>query len=271
MQQFVPNDEKAKEIQASVQKEEKKGDEELQEISTAADSTQDLLKEFKAIVGSSKSGEMIQAELFEKDNDQNFHIDAIYAMGNCRAVNYKLDPMDWITVKLKAGRIVPALATTTAAVAGLQTLELVKLLKGCSKADHRNVFLNLAVPIMQASEPGDVAKTKLTEKVETSLWDRWEVKGHGATLKDVVSHIEAQYEGLEVRDIMRGNTPLFFHAILSAPGKESEKEKVLGSTVVELLGIDPAEDKYVDLNITCIKKGEEQILTGVPSVRVFFE
>lgn len=69
-------------------------------------------------------------------------------MANCRANNYKLDPMDWITVKLKAGRIVPALATTTACIAGLQTLELVKLLKGCKKTDHRNVFLNLAVPIM---------------------------------------------------------------------------------------------------------------------------
>lgn len=34
-------------------------------------------------------------------------------------MNYGLDEMDWITVKLKAGRIVPALATTTAVVSGL--------------------------------------------------------------------------------------------------------------------------------------------------------
>jgi Ubiquitin fold domain/ThiF family len=196
-------------------------------------------------------------------------------MGNCRAVNYKLDHMDWITVKLKAGRIVPALATTTAAVAGLQTLELVKLLKGCKKADHRNVFLNLAVPIMQASEPGDVAKVKLTEKIEVSLWDRWEVKANGAnvTLRDVIKSIETQHEGLEVRDIMRGNAPLYFHAIMNAPGKEAEKEKALGSKVAEILGIDPAEDKYVDLNLTCVKKddSEGKIISGVPPVRVYFE
>jgi hypothetical protein len=40
-------------------------------------------------------------------------------MANIRASNYKLDPMDWLTVKIKAGRIVPALATTTSAIAGL--------------------------------------------------------------------------------------------------------------------------------------------------------
>lgn len=56
--------------------------------------------------------------------------------------------MDWLSVKLKAGRIVPALATTTAAIAGLQTLELVKLIKNLKKDQHRNFFLNLAVPIM---------------------------------------------------------------------------------------------------------------------------
>lgn len=241
------------------------------------------MKRFLAQVDSLKktkkddSTPQVQPEQFEKDNDANFHIDLIYALGNCRAVNYKLDPMDWITVKLKAGRIVPALATTTAAVAGLQTLELVKLLKGCKKVDHRNVFLNLAVPIMQASEPGDVAKTKLSEGVEVTLWDRWDVKGHGkdVTLKDVIEEVEKQFPALEVRDITRGNTPLYFHAVMSKPGKEADKENALASKVADLLGIDTSEDKYVDINITCVKKddiaAEDKILSGVPPVRVFFE
>ena len=49
-------------------------------------------------------------------------------MANIRASNYKLETMEWIQVKIKAGRIIPALATTTAAIAGLQSIELVKLI-----------------------------------------------------------------------------------------------------------------------------------------------
>lgn len=256
-------------------------------ISTASTMAEDsndvdhLMKRFNLIIDQVKpkqDDQVIAPEQFEKDNDANFHIDVIYALGNCRAVNYKLDPMDWITVKLKAGRIVPALATTTAAVAGLQTLELVKLLRDLKKADHRNVFLNLAVPIMQASEPGDVAKTKLVEGIEVTLWDRWEVNSlncnKNITLKEVITEIEAQKDKkLEVRDVMRGNTPIYFHAIMNAHGKEDDREKVLNSKIADLAGVDLAEDKYVDLNITCILAGdtESKILSGVPPVRVYLE
>lgn len=64
----------------------------------------------------------VNAEEFQKDDDNNGHIDLIYSMANLRASNYKLDPMDWITTKLKAGRITPALSTTTSCIAALQTI-----------------------------------------------------------------------------------------------------------------------------------------------------
>lgn len=201
----------------------------------------------------------MKPEEFEKDNDSNFHIDFMHAMGNCRSVNYKLEPMDWIQVKLKAGRIVPAMATTTASIAGLQTLELVKLLRNVKKAEHRNSFLNLAVPIMQASEPGDVLKIKLTENIETTLWDRWELPDKKLTLQQIMEKFEKQYQGLEIKDILKGNTPIYFRALMN--GKE--KEQQLKKTVAEILEINIEElekdmhDQYVDLTITCIVKGDQ--------------
>lgn len=126
---------------------------------------------------------------------------------------------------------------------------------------------------MQASEPGDVLKTKLTEEIEVSLWDRWEVKeGKNVKLHEVIKIIENKYKGLEVRDVMRGNAPIYFHAIMSAPGKEKEREKVLNSKVNDLVGAD-SDDKYVDITVTCVKVGdqEDKILNGVPPVRVYFD
>lgn len=77
-------------------------------------------------------------------------------MANLRARNYKLEEMEWITVKLKAGRIMPALSTTTSCIAALQTIELVKYLRGCSLESMRNSFLNLAIPSLTMGEPGPV-------------------------------------------------------------------------------------------------------------------
>jgi hypothetical protein len=114
----------------------------------------------------------------------------MYAMANCRSKNYKLDEMDWLTVKLKAGKIVPAMATTTASVAGLQALELVKLVKGEKLDVFRNTFMNLAVPMMTGSSPGEVKKEKLLEGLEVSIWDRWELKDFKSnTLEHMINKI----------------------------------------------------------------------------------
>lgn len=281
VKEFVADESATKEIQASVDKENKEKDQEEnkaeeEEKNEIIDDIDKLKEEFIAIyktikIPKSKSYEdiVVKAEEFEKDDDANYHIDFMSSMGNCRALSYKLEPMDWLQVKLKAGRIVPAMATTTASIAGLQTLELVKLLKGVKKEDHRNAFLNLAVPIMQATEPGDVIKTKLTEKLETSLWDRWDIEAKDATLQEVIKKFEEKYEGLEVRDVLKGNAPIYFHAIMSAPGKEKDKETTLKSKLVDLLE-DVEGEQYVDLTVTCVTKNDKEgnILEGVPPLRV---
>ena len=125
-----------------------------------------MYQKFKELVKNIKeSGESVEShpEEFEKDDDQNGHIDLISSMANLRARNYKLEEMEWITVKLKAGRIMPALSTTTSCIAALQSIELVKYLCGCPLESMRNAFLNLAVPSLAMSEPGPVEKIKVHE------------------------------------------------------------------------------------------------------------
>jgi len=125
---------------------------------------------------------------------------------------------------------------------------------------------------MNTSEPGDVPKDKLLEGLEVSIWDRWDLPGSKATkLSDIITHVEETYKGLEVRDILRKGRPLFFHAIDNMAGKEKEKKAKLATSVFDAAECF-SDDLYVDITLTCIKKGDEEakILKGVPVLRVMF-
>lgn len=96
----------------------------------ADESTED--EDVDAIVASlptpsSLAGFRLQPVDFEKDDDTNHHIDFITAASNLRAANYGINQADKHKTKLIAGKIIPAIATTTALAVGLVCLELYKV------------------------------------------------------------------------------------------------------------------------------------------------
>lgn len=67
---------------------------------------------------------------FEKDDDFNLHMDFIVSASNLRAANYRIPPADKLKSKLIAGKIQPAIATSTSIVSGFASLELYKIAQG---------------------------------------------------------------------------------------------------------------------------------------------
>ncbi|CAD8130666.1 unnamed protein product [Paramecium sonneborni] len=187
----------------------------------------------------------------------NGHIDFIHFLGNLRALNYDLDEMDWITVKLKAGRIVPALATTTAVVvSGLQTIELVKVLKKCKLENMKKGFINLGVPIVQLNDQIKAETIKLNEDANVTLWDRWEVKlGKDFTLESLFYNLKQTYH-LEPSNVFKQSSVIYMHDL-------HKGQTLFTQPIIELLDV---KTDYVDLVINFIK--DKQILKNVPEVRL---
>jgi len=77
----------------------------------------------------------------------------VSAVANLRARNYKIPETPAYKVKLIAGKIIPALATTTALIVGAVGIEIVKYLQNKPLAKLRNGFINLALPLFLFSEP----------------------------------------------------------------------------------------------------------------------
>lgn len=130
---------------------------------------------------------------FEKDDDTNWHIDWVNAASNMRAMNYSIPSVDRQQTKGIAGRIIPAIATTTSAVSGLILIEMLKYLIGFAKVEtYRSTFINLAEPILLYSEPISAPKIEVAG-VQMNSWTKFEYINN-TTLGDFKRYYENMFK-----------------------------------------------------------------------------
>jgi len=229
------------------------------------------------------------AHEFEKDDD--LHISAVTAVSNLRARNYAIGEADKHTSKGIAGKIIPAIATTTALVAGLVCLELYKLVGRKPLASFRNTFANLALPLVAMSEPLPAARSTLplppgatfvppplpsgeaapltvrpdgTTAWEWSVWDRLDLTGPLTTAQLLAYYKEAL--GVDVQMLTYGGAILY--AFYLPPPKKRERMGQHVATVAIKLSAAPLPSTASAITLEVTGKS---IATGadveLPSIR----
>ncbi|KAH7150402.1 hypothetical protein B0J13DRAFT_550106 [Dactylonectria estremocensis] len=204
---------------------------------------------------------------FEKDDDSNHHIDFITACSNLRAENYKIEPADRHKTKFIAGKIIPAIATTTALVTGLVVLELYKIIDGKTDVEqYKNGFINLALPFFGFSEP--IASPKVEYKgpegkvTLDKIWDRFEIDD--VTLRELIDDFKKR--GLTISMLSSGVSLLY--ASFFPPAKLKERYALKLSQLVETISKKPipSHQKEVIFEIVAEDLDEEDV--EVPYIKV---
>ncbi|CAA0816861.1 Ubiquitin-activating enzyme E1 2 [Striga hermonthica] len=206
---------------------------------------------------------MMKPIQFEKDDDTNYHMDLIAALANMRARNYSIPEVDKLKAKFIAGRIIPAIATSTAMATGLVCLELYKAIDNGHKVeDYRNTFANLALPLFSMAEP---VPPKLFKHRDMSwtVWDRWIVRGN-PTLRELLRWLADK--GLNAYSISFGSCLLYNSMFPRHKERMDRKVAELARDVakVEL----PPGRGHLDVVVACEDEDDNDI--DIPQVSVYF-
>ena len=213
------------EVGLSIEQMENKSEEQKK----AKEKVDEIFKELDTIKRENFVPKKIAPEEFEKDHDENGHIDFIHAGANLRARNYTIDECDRNTTKKIAGKIIPTILTTTAAIAGVASIQLYTLLQTHERKFFKNSYLTLSSGFCFFNEPSEPIKIVDTEYSQTgigpmvavpqgwNIWDVIEIKGP-KTCGELIDEFKQKHN--VVVDMLSGDGETFLNLISDAAKKK---------------------------------------------------
>ena len=193
--------------------------------------------------------------IFEKDNDDNYHINFILSFSNLRANNYGIENCNFLMAKEIAGNIIPAIASTTAAITGLCCLQIYTLLRTDNLDYFRNSAFNLATSQFDLFIPEqkryitDSPKTEnnIEKKVipkKYTVWDKMDIYGPNKTIKSLIDDFKNKY-GVDIDFIN------YKDKMLAAPIDEKDDfDKTIEELIKEKTGENLKNNKYIKIEIS---------------------
>jgi len=136
-----------------------------------------ILDETDQIISAVQTKQMTQLRPLEFDKDNPLHLAFVHSAATLRSLNYSIPPIPKVEARGIAGRIIPALITTTAIVAGFICLEHLKILHGRTVHEIREYNFHLSSMFWNCTCPTIVKKTQINDQLELCVWDRFEVDG----------------------------------------------------------------------------------------------
>ena len=228
----------------------------------------------------------INPEEFEKDHDDNGHIDFIHASSNLRARNYEIVECDRPTTKMTAGRIIPTIMTTTATVAGHVSMQLYTLLQTHEPKYLRNLFFNLGNNYYLFSEPyPPLMMEDKTDEEEGgpkkcipnawSSWDKLEIKGP-KTCRQFFDEMFQKY-GMDI-DMLIANGEVIM-SNLDEESFEKNKDKLIEDLYFSISNVKQKKNiKYLILqlsasikNVTIKGKKLSDVPVEMPAIKYIFK
>ena len=123
----------------------------------------------------------------------------------------------------------------------------------------RNGFVNIAVPLVQITEPGPAPRHKVGNS-DFSVWEDW--KFDCKTLGDLVTQLKDKYAVDPYNISTKEGKPVYWEAMYK--GKEESKEQLMKTPLHQMFGT-----KEVQLSVAMRSLDEEPVnYEQVPVVKV---